>query len=807
MPRAHEPSNTTAVTISVGNGPGRATWDYGNGFVYVPSFSANSSTTTGGSVTVLNGTNVVATVPVGAGASEATYDQVNGYVYVTNGQSNNVSVISGTTLVGTVAVGDNPWSAVVDNSSGYVYVSNFGSHTVSVLNGTQLQATVHVGFEPSLATYDGLNGYVYVPNLLNDSVSVIDGISLRATIDLNATPWSATFDPANGFVYLPMAGGDFVTVLNGTTILATVNDPSGSTFATVDISNGEVYLTGGTNVTVLNGTVAAGSLYYGMGPYGAAYDLADRAMYVTNWATDSVDAFLGTSPAGSVSVGTSPIAAVYDDRSGAVYVSDNGSSAVSIFAAPQSPAVTFHASGLPFGNVWWVTLNGTLENTSAPSLTFYEPAGTYAFFVGGSGGFGASPSTGNVSVNGFVNVNVSFSRSAIYAVTFNESGLASGTMWTVTLGGVGWTTAAPNITFWVVNGTYSFSIPPVTGYTSSGGSGVVTVNGGGIQIPVYFYAIVPNLSNVTFTETGLPNSTLWGGTLTVNNLTTHFNITGNSGTFQEPNGTYSLAISPLAGFTANYSHSVIVNGSAVTVGIVFSSNSTTAPGTYLVTLGESGLPNGTGWGARLGGSAQSTSRTTMLFNESNGSYVLTVTPPTNYTANYTTPVLVNGSSVSVGIMFSLTTYPVTFLETGLPAGSLWTMTATAHTTHSVTSGQSTGSSLVLRLAAGGYALLATGPTGYRASLSPTTISVVGPGTTSATTSFTLETPTDVTSASLPWFAIAVLAATAFIGSVGAGWGYTKYRSTRMRSKAQGWVTELNEGHFEVGEQPPRQGSE
>jgi thermopsin len=60
--------------------------------------------------------------------------------------------------------------------------------------------------------------------------------------------------------------------------------------------------------------------------------------------------------------------------------------------------VRFHETGLPSGTVWWVTLNGITAATAGTSVTFWEPAGTYAFTVGPVMGFTAHPSTGAETV-------------------------------------------------------------------------------------------------------------------------------------------------------------------------------------------------------------------------------------------------------------------------------------------------------------------------------------------------------------------------------------------------------------------------
>lgn len=82
-----------------------------------------------------------------------------------------------------------------------------------------------------------------------------------------------------------------------------------------------------------------------------------------------------------------------------------------------------------------------------------------------------------------------------YSVTFTESGLPSGTSWTVILNSVYQSSYSNLIMFSVPNGVYAFSIPEVggwpTSYMASPSSGSVTVEGENINVEVIFTLITP----------------------------------------------------------------------------------------------------------------------------------------------------------------------------------------------------------------------------------------------------------------------------------------------------------------------------
>jgi len=69
----------------------------------------------------------------GMGPWGIAYDPSNGYIYVTNSGSGTVSVINGTTVIANITVGIGPEGVAYDPSNGYLYVTNSGSGTVSII--------------------------------------------------------------------------------------------------------------------------------------------------------------------------------------------------------------------------------------------------------------------------------------------------------------------------------------------------------------------------------------------------------------------------------------------------------------------------------------------------------------------------------------------------------------------------------------------------------------------------------------------------------------------------------------------------
>ncbi|MFZ0891375.1 MAG: alkaline phosphatase family protein [Thermoplasmata archaeon] len=155
---------------------------------------------------------------------------------------------------------------------------------------------------------------------------------------------------------------------------------------------------------------------------------------------------------------------------------------------PLQYAVAFTAKGLPTGTAWFVILNGTNRSGTGSSIEFQVPNGTFAFSVGTLGRYLADPSLGSVIVLGSARtVEVNFTLGPMrYAVTFSESGLTSGTNWSVTTNGTTLYGKGNTISFLLSNGSFAFSINGVNGYAATPSTGSFVVNGTGNYIYILF---------------------------------------------------------------------------------------------------------------------------------------------------------------------------------------------------------------------------------------------------------------------------------------------------------------------------------
>ncbi|MGC8600712.1 MAG: InlB B-repeat-containing protein, partial [Nitrososphaeria archaeon] len=150
---------------------------------------------------------------------------------------------------------------------------------------------------------------------------------------------------------------------------------------------------------------------------------------------------------------------------------------------------SFIESGLPEGTSWSVSLNGTNLSSTTDQITFAASPGIYEFKVKPVLGYKANPSSGFINLSKSALLQITFTQLK-YNVTFGESGLPSGTIWSVTLNGTTKFSNSSTIVFSEPNGKYSYEVEsPVSGgsgvrYLALNASGAVTVNGSNLSVAV-----------------------------------------------------------------------------------------------------------------------------------------------------------------------------------------------------------------------------------------------------------------------------------------------------------------------------------
>ena len=253
--------------------------------------------------------------------------------------------------------------------------------------------------------------------------------------------------------------------------------------------------------------------------------------------------------------------------------------------APPVPryAVTFVESGLPSDARWWLaTLNVTttqvgnqttvnVSNQTASSETntivIEETNGTFDYHTGTIAGFRAHPPAFGYNVSGSGRVVFIQFSPVRYAVVWKEADLGPNLSWSVAVSNGSATTTNESVgawtTFHLVNGTYSFEVPPAADYVPvTNASGTFNVNGANVS----FYVLFPEVSfPVTFAVSGLPSGNTWQVRFS-DNLT--LNVSRAATTFRAPNGSYTFDVLAPPGYLADPSHGTItVDAAAIMINV------------------------------------------------------------------------------------------------------------------------------------------------------------------------------------------------------------------------------------------------
>ena len=411
---------------------------------------------------------------------------------------NNTAVASKTTQTLTSGL-----TASSSDGYNYEYSANtmvYGQvYTVTVPSGEQLQGTIDVyekggtppptdgtiewvesglptGISWSIEYHTVLSGYSSANSSLS---STTDTISLTAALGNTIYYWVTS----SGYSASPSKG---ILSLSQTTISVSVT--FGST-------------TNSYAVTFVPNPIPAGTTW--------GITMNGLTQYGSNDAGQNPDITF-TVPNGGYAFSVYSGVDTASPSSGTVMISGSAKTVTISITAP-SPTyyiVTFSESSLPAGTSWSVDLNGYTQTSTTSSVSFSETNGLYAFSVS-SAGYSAAPASGSITVyGGPYSQFVSFSSTSVkyYIFTLSETGLPSGTEWAATVGGTLQTSTTSSVSFSETNGTYTFGISAMSGYSITPISGSVTINGANVARSVTFTQLK---YSVTFTEDGLPAGTMW----------------------------------------------------------------------------------------------------------------------------------------------------------------------------------------------------------------------------------------------------------------------------------------------------------
>ena len=227
--------------------------------------------------------------------------------------------------------------------------------------------------------------------------------------------------------------------------------------------------------------------------------------------------------------------------------------------------VSFQQQRLPPGNTWYVNITGGGNfHSSNGTITFLEINGTYSYNVSsGNKLYRPIPYSGSFVPNKTAfPIRITFIL-VTYTVTFSETGLTNGTIWSVSVNNDTKISTNGTIIYGLNNGSFEYSVQPIPGFSTDTYAGNLTVNGSSF-VESISWTIVTYYINIT--QSGLTAGKRWSATLqgkTFNGIpvAVTLNSTGNSVVFKEPNGTYNYTINAPFGYTGTHmTGKVVING-------------------------------------------------------------------------------------------------------------------------------------------------------------------------------------------------------------------------------------------------------
>ncbi|MGP8072164.1 MAG: InlB B-repeat-containing protein [Thermoplasmata archaeon] len=369
----------------------------------------------------------------------------------------------------------------------------------------------------------------------------------------------------------------------------------------------------------------------------------------------------------------------------------------------------------------WANANSTVQVTATPTPGF----GFIAWYGQGNGSYNGSANPTTLTVREPIHETAIFGVG--YAVTFVESGLPSGTPWSVTIRDDTLAGDEAALIATEPNGTYGFQVANVTGYTVQPVSSYVHVNGTDVVVLVAFKEIRV-LYSVTFTESGLTSGTAWR--VTIRNTTYYATIP--TIRVDELNGTYGFQVTVPSGYR------VVPVSSFFTVvdeNLSIAVNFTQIHIDYPIVWDESGLPNGTAWSVTVRGNTTATSGTEIELWEINGTYSYSFGNVVGYRASPPEGgVTLAGSGLTLSVRWAPlppAQYVVTFSIGALPAGANWSVSFAGQ------NATSTNTSIEFSVSNGTFHFGVTPPAGHYVTPGGGTVVVAGVPLTIA---LALETP-------------------------------------------------------------------
>ena len=465
-------------------------------------------------------------LPGGGPSYAAVVDEATRQIYVSQLTESNVTVLNATTyrLEGVIGVGRGPMLEAVVPNQGEVVVSSVDSGILSVINASRMKVEQNLTFAypPTGMLDDPVTGLLLITEPEINVLGVLDpgrNFAQFPTLGVGASPWGLALVPSTGTVEVTnsAAGTVMEAVPYGLTVTVTETGLPAHTPWWINVSSIGSWETATSTLSfeLVNGTYGytVGTTDRARHSGGGFFVLAGASIQVSvvfvpylsevTWVESGLPGGLhwwvtingtmeGNGTTGrSISLelgnGTYAYGVGTDDSRWAASgggLEVNGSSET-IFVRFQSVQYGWVVTetGLPKGTAWAVELEGRSYPGVGNAVTLNLTNGSYRYALV-SGNLSYHGRGGTIVVAGRSgSVEVIFAPT-LYRVEFEESGLANGTPWTVTIAGQREVSRNGTIEVWLGNGSYGYTVGDTAGLAALPSSGQLVVSGGDIPTVV-----------------------------------------------------------------------------------------------------------------------------------------------------------------------------------------------------------------------------------------------------------------------------------------------------------------------------------
>ncbi len=398
----------------------------------------------------------------------------------------------------------------------------------------------------------------------------------------------------------------------------------------------------------------------GSSPEGSAYDAGTGQLFVANYLSDTVSVISGSTVVATIPVQDNPYGVAYDSGMHEIFVTNFGSDSVSVISDSTDTVVATISLGSP----------------SSPTEIAYAPQGQV--FVAEAGFVEVAVIDDTTDAVTTIDIHDSFVQGLVYDPSTSQLFVAStpdifascsvnGELSIIDVGATPEQDSLADELFTDVGVCpLGMAYDPVTGdvYIANSDSSTVSVVSDSTD------TVVATLS-VGTSPTGIAYDAAMDEVYITN-------AGSDNASVYTADGPSLLAVVTLPGNPTGITYDAGSNlfyVSESTPGAVAELLQTNPPPLYLVTFAETGLPAGVDWTVEVSGEpVSSTNGTTLDFALQPGTYTYTIV---SSNSSYRAPggsFVLGYAAITIDVDFAFASYSVTFLESGLPNGTDWSVT-------------------------------------------------------------------------------------------------------------------------------------